>query len=97
MHPKHHGNSNQSVAEATVPIGITTLRHLHKTSEEIYHITQGSGKMMLGEKYFSVSVGDTISIPANTIHQIENTGGTDLVILCLCSPAYSHDDTVLVD
>ncbi len=97
MHPKHHGNLNQSIAEATVPIGITTLRHLHKSSEEIYHITQGRGKMRLGEKYFSVSVGDTICIPTNTIHQIENTGDTDLVILCVCSPAYSHEDTVLVD
>lgn len=97
MHPLQHGNLNQSLAEATVPVGVTTHLHLHKQSEEIYHITNGQGEMTLGDKHFSVSVGDTICIPANTTHQIKNTGHTNLVILCVCSPAYSHDDTVLVD
>ena len=97
MHPLQHGNLNQSLAEATVPVGVITHLHLHKCSEEIYHITKGNGEMTLGDMNFSVSVGDTICIPANTAHQIKNTGHTNLVILCVCSPAYSHDDTALVD
>lgn len=96
MHPKVHANSNQSLAEATVPAGIQTELHLHKKSEEIYHITQGEGVMSLGENQFQVSVGDTICIPPNTPHQISNTGNNDLVILCACSPAYSHEDTVIL-
>ncbi len=27
-------------------------------------------------------------------HQIENTGSTEMVFLCPCSPAYTHEDTV---
>jgi len=96
MHPDSHANSNQSLAEATVPTGIQTELHFHKRSEEIYHITQGKGLMFLGEQQFSVNVGDTICIPANTAHQISNVGKHDLVFLCACSPAYSHDDTVII-
>jgi mannose-6-phosphate isomerase-like protein (cupin superfamily) len=96
MHPAVHGNCNQSFAEATVPPGATTLSHRHRVTEEIYHITEGSGTMTLGDERFAVKVGDTICIPPGAAHCIENTGGGPLRILCACSPAYSHDDTELV-
>ena len=49
MHPTYHGNQNQSLAEAIIDAGQTTHKHLHKESEELYHITQGQGMMFLGE------------------------------------------------
>jgi len=97
MHPEQHVVMNQSLAEATVPAGITTKRHFHRQSEELYHITAGEGLMMLGTEEFIVAVGDTVCIPPGTEHCIKNVGEQDLTILCGCSPAYSHDDTVLVD
>ncbi len=96
MHPDTHSNNNQSFAQAIVPVGIQTELHVHKKSEEIYHVTQGEGLMSLGETQFQVTVGDTISIPSNTPHQISNTGKNDLVFFCTCSPAYSHEDTVII-
>ncbi|WP_243684170.1 cupin domain-containing protein [Methanosarcina barkeri] len=54
MHPSVHGNSNQSLAEATVPAGGKTLLHKHHLTEEIYHITEGSGIMILGSEEFEV-------------------------------------------
>lgn len=98
MHPKVQGNSNQSLAEAIVMPSQTTELHLHKTSEELYHISRGSGSMQLAEETFNVSPGDTVCIPANTPHRITNTSSHEkLVILCCCSPAYSHDDTYILD
>lgn len=96
MHPDSHGNTNQSLAEATVPTGTQTQLHVHKYTEEIYHITHGQGMMTLGDQEFVVKVGDSILIPANTPHQILNKHSEELIFLCLCSPAYSHDDTVLL-
>ena len=52
---------------------------------------------MDGAQKFAVAVGDTICIAPGTPHCIVNTGDTPLRILCTCSPAYSHDDTVLID
>jgi len=96
MHPQQHGNRNQSLAEATVPPGTTTLLHRHHQSEELYHITAGEGVMVLGEERFAVSVGDTVQIPPGTPHAIENTGEVELKLLCCCAPPYSHDDTELL-
>jgi mannose-6-phosphate isomerase-like protein (cupin superfamily) len=96
MHPDHHGVRAQSFAEAIVAAGGTTELHLHRSSEEIYHITQGTGRMRLGAEYFDVGMGDTIVIEPGTAHCITNVGKDELKILCACSPAYSHDDTDLL-
>jgi mannose-6-phosphate isomerase-like protein (cupin superfamily) len=96
MHPAVHGNAHQSLAEATVPVGVETCLHRHHRSEELYHITAGSGRMTLGDEVFPVSEGDTVCIPAGTPHRIANTGSTPLRLLCCCSPAYRHDDTELL-
>ena len=97
MHPAVHGNSKQSLAEATVPPGGVTILHKHDLAEEIYHITEGSGIMTLGAEEFEVRVGDTICILPGTSHRIQNTGEKELKILCCCAPAYSHEDTELVE
>ena len=43
-----HRNSlirNQSLAEARLPVGGSTLEHFHLKTEEIYYITAGAGRM----------------------------------------------------
>jgi mannose-6-phosphate isomerase-like protein (cupin superfamily) len=96
MHPAIHGNRNQSLAEAIVPKGSQTLLHRHRNSEELYHITTGSGVMVVGEEEFAVAKGDTVCIMPGTPHRIANTGATPLKLLCCCSPAYAHEDTELL-
>lgn len=97
MHPAVQGNKAQSLAEAIIQQGQQTHLHQHHNSEELYYITNGKGKMTLGEEQFEVVVGDTICIPAGTAHCIKNIGTETLHILCMCSPPYSHDDTELLE
>jgi mannose-6-phosphate isomerase-like protein (cupin superfamily) len=90
------GNAaNQSLAEARVPSGASTQAHYHKTSEEIYLFTAGSGRMILGDEEAAVRAGDCVVIPPGTEHQLVNDGASELVLLCCCAPPYSHEDTVL--
>lgn len=99
MHPARHaalGSHAQSFAEAIVAPGAVTELHRHRTSEEIYHITQGTGRMTLGDRRFEVAAGDTVCIPPGTPHCIACTGGVALKILCACAPPYTHDDTELL-
>ena len=92
------GNSvNQSLAEATVAPGSATTEHFHRTSEEIYLFTQGVGRMRMGADEGDVRAGDAVVIPPGTRHKLVNTGTEPLVLLCCCAPAYSHEDTVLVE
>ena len=96
MHPQYDGSRNQSLAEATVEPGQCTQLHKHHTSEELYYIISGEGRMRLDRAQFEVKVGDAVCIPPGTPHNIENTGSQSLVILCCCAPAYSHEDTELL-
>jgi mannose-6-phosphate isomerase-like protein (cupin superfamily) len=91
------GNSaNQSLAEATVPPGRATIAHLHRRSEEIYLFTGGSGRMRLGDTDRPVRAGDCVVIPPGIVHKLW-ADDEPLVLLCCCAPAYSHEDTVLLE
>ncbi len=96
MHPDHHSNKQQSVAEATIPVGSKTLLHKHFKTEEIYYIKKGMGRMTLGDKSFIVAPDDTICITPKTAHCIENIGNEPLILMCCCAPAYSHEDTEII-
>jgi mannose-6-phosphate isomerase-like protein (cupin superfamily) len=88
---------NQSLAEATVPVGGHTIAHYHRTTEELYFFTAGRGRMTLGDVARDVAAGDCVVIPPGEVHALVNTGDEPLVLLCCCAPAYSHEDTVLLD
>jgi mannose-6-phosphate isomerase-like protein (cupin superfamily) len=52
--------------------------------------------MRLGGQSFKVKTGDAILILPGTPHNIKADDGEGIRILCICSPAYSHDDTELL-
>ena len=86
-----------SIALATVKPGQKTLKHIHKTSTEFYYITSGTGIIQLDSKKQSIAESMLIYIPAKTKHTVTNTGKEDLLILCICSPPYTHKDTRLAN
>ena len=96
MHPSAHACRKQSLAEARVEPGGETRLHVHRETEELYHVTGGVGLMTLDDRVFEIREGDTIAIAPGSAHRVRNTGGEPLVILCCCSPAYRHDDTELL-
>lgn len=88
---------NQSLAEARLQPGQATTEHLHKESEEIYYILEGTGRMKIEEEFREVKPLDAIAIPPGQKHKIWNTGDGPLVLLCCCAPAYEDADTVLLE
>ncbi|OUR90514.1 hypothetical protein A9Q81_18655 [Gammaproteobacteria bacterium 42_54_T18] len=96
MHPSTHKAKKQSLAEAIIPRNQSTKPHRHVTSEEIYHVLAGSGTMKIEGNNFPIQEGDSICIAPGETHNVTNTGLPDLVILCCCSPPYSHDDTEII-
>lgn len=96
MHPAVHGNARQSLAEAIIQPRQKTQLHRHLASEELYHVTQGTGIMSLGENSLLIGVGDTVLIVPGVAHCVQATGESPLHILCCCSPAYSHEDTEML-
>jgi mannose-6-phosphate isomerase-like protein (cupin superfamily) len=95
--PGYSPARNLSIAEATLAPGTSTAAHFHRESEELYLFTSGHGRLRVGEEEREVESGDCVVIPPGTIHRLHNSGDVDLVLVCACSPAYSHEDTHLAD
>ncbi len=96
IHPSSVPAERLSLALAVVGAGESTRRHLHRRSEEIYYVLGGRGVVHVGGEKAEVEAGDAVLIPPGTPHFAVNTGEEELVILCACSPAYSHEDTELL-
>jgi len=95
-----HRNSvirNQSLAEARLPVGGSTLEHYHQQTEEIYYITHGAGRIRIDGETRDVAPGDAIAIRPGQSHKLWNTGSEPLRLLCCCAPPYEHADTVVTE
>jgi mannose-6-phosphate isomerase-like protein (cupin superfamily) len=95
-----HRNSsirNQSLAEARLSVGGATQEHFHVSTEEIYYITHGTGRIRIEGEIRDVRAGDAIAILPGRRHKLWNTGSEPLRLLCCCSPAYEDGDTVLTE
>ena len=94
---RNSGIRNQSLAEATIPVGRATQAHFHPKAEEIYYILSGHGRMEIEGQSREVAPLDAIAIPPGSRHKIWNIGEVALVLLCCCVPAYEDSDTVMVE
>lgn len=81
-----------SIAFARVEPGVITQRHTLRGTDERYLILEGEGLVMVGDmEAASVRKGDVVFIAADTVQSIENTGMTDLLFACICTPRFEPD------
>jgi mannose-6-phosphate isomerase-like protein (cupin superfamily) len=95
--PRNSVIRRQSLAEARLPIGGSTQEHYHPVTEEIYYITHGQGRMRVGEEVREVRPGTAIAIPPGQRHKLWNNGSEVMRLLCCCTPAYEHEDTIITE
>jgi mannose-6-phosphate isomerase-like protein (cupin superfamily) len=77
-----------SLARARVEPGVTTQLHALAGTREIYIVEAGNGLVEVDGRSAAVGPGDRVDIPAGAPQRITNTGETDLVFLCLCTPRF---------
>ncbi|PKL58628.1 MAG: cupin domain-containing protein [Methanomicrobiales archaeon HGW-Methanomicrobiales-5] len=85
-----------SIAHAIIPPGESTLPHILKKSTELYYILSGAGEMHIGTETARVIPGQIILIPPGARQWIRNTGGENLVFLCIVSPKWQAEDEELI-
>jgi mannose-6-phosphate isomerase-like protein (cupin superfamily) len=88
---------NQSLAEATIPVGGATTEHYHRTSEELYLVSAGQGRLTVDGQERLLDEGDCALIPPGARHKLFNVGAVPLRVICACAPAYSDEDTCLTE
>lgn len=71
---------------------MTTQLHALRGVAERYVILSGTGRLRVGEAApFAVGPAEVVAIPADAPQQITNTGTTDLVFLCACTPRFTPE------
>ncbi len=90
---ENHSDPAVSIARATIKPGVTTkAHHLINGVQEIYIITSGKGIVYVGGlEPVEVGVGDVVVIPPETSQKVANTGETDLVFYCVCTPRFTQN------
>ncbi len=56
-------------------------------SEQVYVITAGRGRMLVGEEEREVGAGDLVHIPSGAVHGIENASEAVLIYVSAATPA----------
>ena len=80
-----------SLAYARLPTKQASKQH-RLSSSEVYFILAGAGIMQIDGERQEVGPGDCIYIAPSAVQHIENTGGGDLVFLCIVDPAWRKED-----
>ena len=91
------GLQGHSVAQVLLPPGKASRRHYHPVAEESYYILAGYARLELGEEVAQLGPGDAVAIPPGAVHQLHNAGDTDLMLLAVCVPAWTPDNSVYLD
>lgn len=82
-----------SIARARVKPGITTAWHHVEGTVERYIITDGRGRVEVGDFAPSdVGPGDVVIIPAGVRQRIANIGDDDLIFFCVCTPRFRQQN-----
>ncbi|MGD9494734.1 MAG: cupin domain-containing protein [Armatimonadota bacterium] len=97
IRPEREGARNLSLARAVIEPGASTVRHRHREAEEVYYVLAGEGTVEVGARIERVGPGDARLIPPGVEHRVTCIGARPLVLLCACSPPYSHEDTELTE
>ena len=81
-----------SIARVRVESGVATALHRIAATAERYVILSGSGRIEIeGLEPEDVAPNDVIVVPAGATQKIANTGDSDLVCLCICTPRFAQE------
>jgi quercetin dioxygenase-like cupin family protein len=69
--------------------GTDTKQKVHVSAEELAYVVTGSGKITVGEKYYTFKSNDSLYIPRGVPHGVRNDGTEDVVmVFFFSSPSY---------
>ena len=83
-------NAGVSLAKMTVEAGVTTELHRHPNCTEAIHLLSGCVNQRRGDGWVELVAGDTLLIPAGSVHQTHNPGPETAVMII----AYSSGSRV---
>lgn len=68
-------------SRAVFPPGEVAHAHNHRDMTEVFFVESGLGEMVVNDKVIAMAPGACITIEPTEIHELRNTGETELVVL----------------
>lgn len=87
LFPENSSSSRVTITRVTVPVGASSPRHRHETSEQIWVALSGAGTLLLeGGSTRPIRAGDVVRFADGDVHGIENANSEPFVYLAVTSP-----------
>jgi quercetin dioxygenase-like cupin family protein len=93
---RHDGAPNFELRKFRIKPGGRIPRHYHPDIEHEQYVLAGDYDVGLGEKVYRLKAGDSLFIPAGTVHWYENGGKVDAEFLCIV-PKTDNYEAIYVD
>ena len=82
-----------SLAQSVILPGKSSRPHKMK-SAEIYFVLEGDGIIHVDDQSEKIEKNQSVYIPPLSKQYLENTGQTELTVLCILDPAWNPDDEI---
>jgi quercetin dioxygenase-like cupin family protein len=93
---RHDGAPNFEMRRFTIKPGGSIPKHYHPDIEHEQYVLRGKYKIGIGKKVHEVKAGDSVYIPAGTLHWYKNAGKGNAEFLCIV-PKKEKYDSVYVE
>jgi quercetin dioxygenase-like cupin family protein len=92
---RHDGAPNFELRKFRIKPGGRIPRHYHHDIEHEQYVLAGVYEVGIGEKVHVLKEGDSLYIPAGTVHWYENRGTEDAEFLCIVPRKERYDAVYL--
>jgi quercetin dioxygenase-like cupin family protein len=86
VHPDNCGSQQLDYRISAYQPKAHVQLHTHKLQEQVYHVLDGEGLMVIDGQRSVVRKHDVIFLPPGVAHSITNNGLNDLVFIVVSSP-----------
>ena len=92
---RHDGAQNFELRKFTMKPGGRIPRHFHPDIEHEQYVLSGNYLVGIGDKVHRVKEGDSLFVPAGTVHWYENKGKETAEFLCVVPRKERYDAVYL--
>jgi quercetin dioxygenase-like cupin family protein len=90
--PSSTGSEHLTVIEVTLAPGGGHAFHKHPKQEEVIYVVDGQVEQWLDQGKRVLSTGDSVYIPAGTVHATFNTSPRDARLLAILGPCVGREN-----
>jgi len=94
---RNDGAPNFELRKFRIKPGGSIPRHYHPSIEHEQYVLSGSYEVGIGEKVHRLKAGDSVYIPAGTVHWYNNDGRGDAEFLCIIPKVEKYEAIYLDD